>query len=626
LDSTEVQAQEKTAVAAMLAEEHQSAQQKLKAKSQQTSQASSSGSNILDDIRASILSAKKNIPPPPPSSAAAFIEYDEQVNDAKASNADPRMKVFHSVSMLEVDSTASATASATATVTDGLRHRVFDSASGDDADFDTNSNADTAAADSTANLINSLRKSAMKGSAQASIKMRMRDSVPMQADMHAPSSLLETGHVTSISPNLPLIPDNNLDHMTASNQQKQNKNPANRQKQQRDERLDMKMKIETNASTEDNIFLQVREVMKQRQQQRQKQQQQQQRLQPDHLSMPEMPNSKANIHGQTSTQIPSKKTVESMLPPRRMQEAVFLETRTQSQSQSNSESKSKSGSSSSSSSLSSEPEGGDGAPPASSDDQYQAPHAPPSFTEWLNTGATGAGESAEMLGIDYKPDPLKHPPPPPVPPPPPPPPPPNFGNNSPLQTFRFKEKWAHHQAAEAESVMAHTQQQQKEMAALAKQAAGNPPPEYTGAKEEFSEQPRVADQKMKAEKQQLEAIKKKQDEIEKQQKAQQQLLQQQAQKSKQQQSAQQKAATQGDGFATAMPSSFIAETEQIESLQKEMYDISKQQQLYSEQKLALQKQQQLLRQQQQQPRRNRKDRSQDHDEILTMRFQKWKNN
>ena len=71
---------------------------------------------------------------------------------------------------------------------------------------------------------------------------------------------------------------------------------------------------------------------------------------------------------------------------------------------------------------------------------YVAPHAPPSFTEWLNGGAQGAGETAENLGVEYKPDPRRHPPPPPVPPPPPPPPPPSFGTESPLAAFRFKEK------------------------------------------------------------------------------------------------------------------------------------------------------------------------------------------
>lgn len=73
-------------------------------------------------------------------------------------------------------------------------------------------------------------------------------------------------------------------------------------------------------------------------------------------------------------------------------------------------------------------------------ESYEAPTAPPSFTDWLNGQAPGAGETAEDLGFDYKPDPRRHPPPPPVPSPPPPPPPPSFSSESPMAAFAFKEK------------------------------------------------------------------------------------------------------------------------------------------------------------------------------------------
>ncbi len=71
---------------------------------------------------------------------------------------------------------------------------------------------------------------------------------------------------------------------------------------------------------------------------------------------------------------------------------------------------------------------------------YEAPTAPPSFTDWLNGAAPGAGETAENLGTDYKPDPRRHPPPPPVPSPPPPPPPPSFSSESPMASYSFMEQ------------------------------------------------------------------------------------------------------------------------------------------------------------------------------------------
>jgi hypothetical protein len=67
---------------------------------------------------------------------------------------------------------------------------------------------------------------------------------------------------------------------------------------------------------------------------------------------------------------------------------------------------------------------------------YTAPHAPPSFAQWLKVGTPGSGQTASNMGIDYKPDPRRHPPPPPVPSPPPPPPPPAFTFASPLASYR----------------------------------------------------------------------------------------------------------------------------------------------------------------------------------------------
>ena len=74
--------------------------------------------------------------------------------------------------------------------------------------------------------------------------------------------------------------------------------------------------------------------------------------------------------------------------------------------------------------------------PTSTSTGYTAPHAPPSFSEWLKTGAQGSGQTGLNMGIDYKPDPRRHPPPPPVPTPPPPPPPPSFTASSPMAAFR----------------------------------------------------------------------------------------------------------------------------------------------------------------------------------------------